>query len=951
VPLAQLIGLRGPILDLFRNLAWLLAFQTTFIALFGCIPRAIGSFAFNQFITRHSTVSTTMHFLIKTILFAGFDLRSEEGQPMDLVDIVKIITEENQRHNSLLQPKDVAKIVFGCISMSCTTFLLQALAGLYQKYSKARDEDKSNPVQGQREDNGRQHNIDDNHRMDPDALRPEEMGAYITDKLCAAIDCAAAMSKISILVCFKMFVLPFLLGSWLDLSTLNLFDSNVEQRVAHAGADIVGFFLVHWVVGITFMLTVTVSVLQLREVLHPDLLAPVIRPQEPQPDLLATLLQESGWTHVKRMVPSLGIYAAILAIHVWLPCKLISLASVQQYIPLFRPTYWYVLYSPLQRPIELLVFHLSVLSILEKHKNGLGEMQHAIILKFSNFFGLTDRLLPQCVNDFVLIGERPLHKEEQLSKNKGDVDQFWDQLIALNKESGDTDQFIESQMHLVKPADYNVLSQKVGNPDLFILLSPGNADKPERKLMSTRIGSFRFRKKIGNDGSSVIEIWRELVGEAIPRPPEGWDYLGDGGAVEQGRWAWGKKEKKSEIEHKVAQRRFFFPPVLSKGVFVDQWKTRHFWTSGLPVVMKLLAIYFVSWVAVTICVSTALFAPLFIGRLVLWVLEVPSHYVHDPFVFFLGGTILAPMVMAAFSFVCGKKGGEIEESSEDAEPYSRTRNFYLPPFRKVLILVETLTLWFVFCPLVAGTIYQFLFIRTIPASLQVDVKMLMSSWPVGFMIMHFWAALCYAGAFGRGFWREVRQIAIDGIAGGAPPAEGDNNIAPGRQQGQGNNVVPPNNEAGAGADNNNHTPSVSDAINNLESWQGKNGAVSIFAETMFAVLVKQEWDKIDQFAMLHDFLIPLTRQLLILFLAPICALVSAIIATSRLADFGRIVEEEAFRMYLYQYSTLSIFVLQLALCCQASLASWYNAAHKAARDHRYLIGEVLLNYNPKPNYL
>ena len=57
--------------------------------------------------------------------------------------------------------------------------------------------------------------------------------------------------------------------------------------------------------GITFMLFVTVSVLQLREVVHPDLLSLIIRPQEPHPDLLGSLLQESGRTHARRMAMSL----------------------------------------------------------------------------------------------------------------------------------------------------------------------------------------------------------------------------------------------------------------------------------------------------------------------------------------------------------------------------------------------------------------------------------------------------------------------------------------------------------------------------------------------------------------------------------------------------------------------------------------------------------------------
>lgn len=59
------------------------------------------------------------------------------------------------------------------------------------------------------------------------------------------------------------------------------------------------------VLGITFMLFVTVSVLQLREVVHPELLSLIIRPQEPHQDLLGSLLQESGRTHARRMAMSL----------------------------------------------------------------------------------------------------------------------------------------------------------------------------------------------------------------------------------------------------------------------------------------------------------------------------------------------------------------------------------------------------------------------------------------------------------------------------------------------------------------------------------------------------------------------------------------------------------------------------------------------------------------------
>jgi E3 ubiquitin-protein ligase MARCH6 len=112
------------------------------------------------------------------------------------------------------------------------------------------------------------------------------------------------------------------------------------------------------------MLLITVSVLQLREVLHPNLLASLIRPQEPQPDLIGNLLTDPGLTHAKRMLLSLLIYVVLLHVHVHLPAVLLAALSSspkQTFTP--RVHYFVPL---LQVPIELFFFHLSMLAVLEK---------------------------------------------------------------------------------------------------------------------------------------------------------------------------------------------------------------------------------------------------------------------------------------------------------------------------------------------------------------------------------------------------------------------------------------------------------------------------------------------------------------------------------------------------------------------------------------------------------
>ncbi len=45
------------------------------------------------------------------------------------------------------------------------------------------------------------------------------------------------------------------------------------------------------------------------------------------------------------------------------------------------------------------------------------------------------------------------------------------------------------------------------------------------------------------------------------------------------------------------------------------------------------------------------------------------------------------------------------------------------------------------------------------------------------------------------------------------------------------------------------------------------------------------------------------------------------------------------------FALISVF-MQLLVSKRDGLGRWYEAAHKIARDDRYLIGDILLNYSP-----
>ncbi len=134
------------------------------------------------------------------------------------------------------------------------------------------------------------------------------------------------------------------------------------------------------------------------------------------------------------------------------------------------------------------------------------------------------------------------------------------------------------------------------------------------------------------------------------------------------------------------------------------------------------------------------------------------------------------------------------------------------------------------------------------------------AWGVGTLLLNSWAGLCYVGAFKLGFWLnllagplEVDPAAQPVVAPGAPNVD---NAA----------------DAGAGvAEFGNGGPDAPPLQPEPVAWQGQDGLIGRSVDIMYAVLGKWEWDKVDRDVLLTQCLIPITQQLTILLLGPICA--------------------------------------------------------------------------------
>ena len=946
--LDELLGLRGPFSALIRNILWFVAFVMTYLGVFAFVPRFVGSSVNKRLLTTISWLSNRT----ETVKFEVGVLR-----------MIDEINSETERLEKTLKVNDIVLILLGYLAMALTIVFIHFLVSIRKRVDSVDTEVVENNGNGAgdgvRIGNGdfQQDNWDNPNNFDARGMNEDAIEIRMTlgQFLSMALDCSYAFVKVGSLLFLKMLLLPLLLGVWLDAATLQAFGHRPSVRILSAGDDLFSSVVVHWVVGITFMLLVTVSVLQLREVLHPGLLAHVIRPQEPQPDLLGNLLHESAATHTKRMVLSFGIYAVLLMIYIWLPARILVRLGAESYIPIFRPQFWYLITPQLQVPLELLLFHLTMLGFLEKYKNRIGGLQHEWLALVCEPLGVTDYMLPRSVERFVFVGWKAIfirgdevepdimddfsestpsltqatsYGTEAVTREDAkqagvvdrarhnyrniEVDSFWYELAQ--KEKG-AEQFVETHMNGVSPdlpPRYEpVVEKRNGKVSLegcreyirvpLPLSEQDQVDRRRRRagrnapvvstknLISSTLGAFRLRRSVGADGTMIVEFWKECRGGLLPRPPEGWDDLGLGGAEVQGRWAWGK-EKKSTIEERVAARNFF----VGHGTSMI--------TSTL-LISKLLLLLLLSWVAIVLLVIAGVSAPLLTGRFALHLLQLPDVYLHDPLAFGIGLTTLSTMLAAGS-----------QHAAIDLRLFPYTTRLRSLPKQKVYTVTTALFLWFFFIPFFVGVVYDILVIKSLDllaGASSLTATTLLKNWGSGSIFLNFWAYLCIESVFTTKFWVNIGNAAFE-------DDDDDNAGFP---------------DADADTDRNRHA-----------SWQGsRRGRIARFFHVLLGAILRGQWDLVDPDVLLVDCVFPLSQMVALILCFPLVGCWS-ILTFLYFTKSQQVVNE--IPPFLLQ--GLCIFAITVQGCAiyADDILNWTQIAHNAARDDQYLIGEVLLNYSP-----
>ena len=476
IALDELLGIRGPVINVARNVSWLVVFNAAYLGIFAFVPFAVGSIVASATkkidnVTRLiASIRETFEPTTDQFFLNIFQKVTRGGLFLVESGLSMIFFQENNVTDDKSPPPtlrldDLVKMGLGYVALGLVACAWRAAL-------------KSAPSWLRR-------------RAPPRALRRAEK----------ALDAAAAAAKVAALLALKMVLLPSVLGAGLDLALsqrhlfhvetakaywhsrvvfpidrttidevkvfeeeeepssfsswlkldvvlpdISLYDntsSSVEETCAAAdpsssssiaiaspttmskeeehlppkkeedesltksapgiaaavrklGGGWLGVAVSRWVLGITFMLVVTVAVLQLREVLHPQILAKAVRPHEPRPDLLATLLAEPAKAHAKRLFTSLAIYGVLLAFAVAAPAALAS--AVVSSAPAFLAKFAYVA-PKIQIPIELVVFHLALLALLERLKAKLRDGQRIWLQFACKVLDLDNYLLPQLDDD------------------------------------------------------------------------------------------------------------------------------------------------------------------------------------------------------------------------------------------------------------------------------------------------------------------------------------------------------------------------------------------------------------------------------------------------------------------------------------------------------------------------------------------------------------------------
>ncbi|KAL2477275.1 putative E3 ubiquitin ligase SUD1 [Forsythia ovata] len=179
----------------------------------------------------------------------------------------------------------------------------------------------------------------------------------------AAMRHLMTMIKVAFLLVIELGVFPLMCGWWLDVCTIRMFGKSISQRVEFFSLFPLASSLVHWIVGIVYMLQISVFVSLLRGVLRSGVLYFLRDPADPNYNPFRDLIDDPLHKHARRVLLSVAVYGSLIVMLVFFPVKL-----AMQMAPSIFPLDISVSDPFTEIPADMLLFQICIPFAIEHFK-------------------------------------------------------------------------------------------------------------------------------------------------------------------------------------------------------------------------------------------------------------------------------------------------------------------------------------------------------------------------------------------------------------------------------------------------------------------------------------------------------------------------------------------------------------------------------------------------------
>lgn len=405
VPFDELVGMQGPVFHLVENAFTVLASNMIFLGVVIFVPFSLGrvilyyaSWIFSSasgpllstVIPLTDTALSIANFTLKNALTAVTNLTSE-GQDSGLLghvaDMLKVnasgLNEVSQNISTPLSAdllkgasigtsrlSDVTTLAIGYMFIFSLVFFYLGIVALI-RYTK-----------GEPLTMGRFYGIASIAETIPSLFR----------QFLAAMRHLMTMIKVAFLLVIELGVFPLMCGWWLDVCTIRMFGKSMALRVQFFSVSPLASSLVHWVVGIVYMLQISIFVSLLRGVLRHGVLYFLRDPADPNYNPFRDLIDDPVHKHARRVLLSVAVYGSLIVMLVFLPVKL-----AMRMAPSIFPLDISVSDPFTEIPADMLLFQICIPFAVEhfKLRTTIKSLLRYWFTAVGWALGLTDFLLPR----------------------------------------------------------------------------------------------------------------------------------------------------------------------------------------------------------------------------------------------------------------------------------------------------------------------------------------------------------------------------------------------------------------------------------------------------------------------------------------------------------------------------------------------------------------------------